>query len=304
MEQQQTITLKPSQAQDMLERLGFKNVLRPAIVSAVKVTNGKFKEILLKACNSEHNREDNLRYIASCLCLSTKRAIDFFIKHQISFNHDQLVAIGIREGMEIRDLMQKFESTGDSALLNAVNAAFHRKEMPLPGKPTQPSESTESASFTGNEKEKSREDYRSIHFYGKDTALCFSASMTRGGNHTINIDAAKLSAGGNRNFDWKNAVHFQFTPKELFSVVSVLMNTKKMAEFKSHGANNDKGFSIERQDGKYYLKLFSKEGGSRAVPVLYDDAVNLAFLVIDQIALEHSTYRKPELLAVVRMVMA
>lgn len=294
--------MRLNEAVEILEKLGFKNVLRPAIVSAEKVSNGQFKKCLVEAYQNPVSRDENLRYIGSCLCLCTKRATDLLREVGIAVNYDQLVAIGLKQGLELRSVMVEYQKTGSVEKLNEIKMAFQATTPVQQAQVQGAHQENQDQQYSGNEQE-GKTEYRSIHFYGKDTALCFSASKTRGGANTINIDAAKLNGGGGRNFDWKNAVHFQFTPRELYSVVSVFMKIRNSVEFKSHGANNDKGFSIERQDGKFYLKLFSKEGGSRAVPVMVDDAVNLAILVIDQIAAENPDYRKPDLLSVIKMVM-
>lgn len=305
----------------LLDRVGFKNILKPAVVSARKMTGDRFKKALLDVATKEEGREANQRYLASCLCLSTNQAIKFLTNHNIQFNHDLLVKLGIEQGNEIRNLMKQFDSTGDVDFLNEIRNRF---DGLMPQQKAQQSSQPNSApqnnqlpsnaqndvneGYSGNENlepksQQNGEKYRSLHFFGKDTALCFNDSRSKSGNiPTINIDAAKLLPGGNRNFDWKNAVHFQFTRNELIGVLSVLTHMRNKVEYKSHGQKNDKGFSIEKQEGKFYLNLFSKEGGARGVPISLEDAVQLAVMVIDRLGENFPAYEKPEFLTVMRLV--
>jgi hypothetical protein len=305
----------------LLEKVGFKNILKPAVVSARKMTGDRFKQALIDLVTKEQGRDENLRYLASCLCLSTNQAIKFLTNHNIQFNHDLLVKLGIEQGNEIRNLMKQFDTTGDVNFLNEIRNRFdgvhpqptqqHDRQSNLaPKSNNMPSNEQYDVndSYTGNENtepktQQNGEKYRSLHFFGKDTALCFNDSRSKSGNiPTINIDAAKVAPGGNRNFDWKNAVHFQFTRNELIGVLSVLTHMRNKVEYKSHGQKNDKGFSIEKQEGKFYLNLFSKEGGARGVPITLEDAVQLALMLIDRLGESFPSYEKPEFLTVMRLV--
>jgi hypothetical protein len=291
-----------------VHRLGFKDIQKAAIVAAGKVDQDKFKGSLINAINN--NDEVAKNYVIKSLCLCTKPVIDVLNALNIPINYDILVRKGIEKGKYLRDQIAVANDPTNPDKSKAYQFVLEEiagkvQNIRPDGLSTQ-NQSDEPAAHDIEREEPAQTapnaKYISIHYYGKDVALCFSASQTKTGNkHTINLDAAKREG---EDFNWKQAIHFQFTVRELNGLLAVLTNTLNAVEFKSHGVKNDKGFSIERQEGKFYLKLFSKEGGSRGVPIGYQDAVDLTYLVIDQIAKEHPGYQKPEIVALTRVVMS
>jgi hypothetical protein len=124
-------------------------------------------------------------------------------------------------------------------------------------------------------------DYLSVHVYGGKAALCFNADTTRGGVPTVALDAA---AGANRQYDWAGKVRLQLTRQELPIVAAVLLGYRQACEFKSHGANKDKGFSMERQDrGRVFVRVFAREQGVKAVPIEVGDAFYVGGLFLRQL---------------------
>ena len=92
------------------------------------------------------------------------------------------------------------------------------------------------------------------------------ADLTRNEVHTIALDAA--TATGPKQYNWGKKVRLQLTRSELPIVTAVLLGVMKRCEFKNHGQDNSKGFSMERQDGgKVFIKVFAKDEGVKAVPV-------------------------------------
>ncbi|ELQ8318124.1 hypothetical protein R2571_007047 [Pseudomonas aeruginosa] len=121
-----------------------------------------------------------------------------------------------------------------------------------------------------------------FHVYGGRAALCFEEDTTRGGVPTVALDAA-LSVG-TRTYDWKKKVRIQMTRAELPVVAAVLLGKRKSCEFKSHGEDKSKGFSMERQDGgKVFVKVFEKGQGVKAVPIEAPDVFYVASIFMLQI---------------------
>lgn len=126
------------------------------------------------------------------------------------------------------------------------------------------------------------EDRKSVHVYGGKAALCFEADITKGGVPTIALDAASSTAP--RQYDWSRKVRLQMTRHELPVVAAVLLGVMPSCEFKNHGQDNSKGFSIERQQGgKVYIKVFAKNEGVRGVPVMAADVFYVTSLLLRQI---------------------
>lgn len=126
------------------------------------------------------------------------------------------------------------------------------------------------------------EDRASFHVYGGKAALCFEADETKQGVPTIALDAA--SSTGPRAYDWNGKIRLQLTRAELPVVAAVLLGVMTKCEFKNHGQDNSKGFSIERQEGgKVFIKVMAKDQGVKAVPVGPADVFYIASLVMRQL---------------------
>ena len=126
------------------------------------------------------------------------------------------------------------------------------------------------------------EDRMSVHVYGGKAALCFEADMTKAEVPTVALDAALSS--GVRQYDWGNKIRLQMTRGELPVVAAVLIGALQKCEFKNHGADNSKGFSMERQQGgKVFIKVFAKDAPLRTVPVMAPDVFYVASLVLRQL---------------------
>lgn len=121
-----------------------------------------------------------------------------------------------------------------------------------------------------------------FHVYGGKAALCFEEDTTRGGVPTIALDAA-ISVGP-KTYDWKKKVRIQMTRAELPVVAAVLLGKRQSCEFKSHGEDKSKGFSMERQaGGKIFVKVFEKGQGVKAVPIEAPDVFYVASIFLLQI---------------------
>lgn len=136
----------------------------------------------------------------------------------------------------------------------------------------------------GEEKPDSSEgkNWESFHVYGAKAALCFSSDITKGETHTIALEAA--SSIGPKSYDWQGKIRIQITKSELPVVAAVLMGIRNECEFKNHGKNNDKGFSMKRQEGgKIFVSVFAKGQPAKAVPIFQPDMMWATGLVVQQL---------------------
>lgn len=146
-------------------------------------------------------------------------------------------------------------------------------QAPSPGKP-----STVNPPPASEDAEKK---YFQVHVYGKAAAACFSADTKRNSTtQTIRIEAAE--SNGTRVYDWENKIAVQLSVKELPLLLGVLMNWLPAYKAEGHGEKNDKGFSIERQEGKFFLSMFAKGQKARAVPIPPGDAYCITSLLLRQ----------------------
>lgn len=121
-----------------------------------------------------------------------------------------------------------------------------------------------------------------FHVYGNKAALCFEEDVTRGGVPTIALDAAPSDAP--RSYKWGSKTRIQMTRAELPVVASVLLGTRTRCEFKAHGQDKTKGFSLERQaGGKVFVRVFEKDQPVKAVPIEAADVFYVASLFMLQI---------------------
>lgn len=148
-----------------------------------------------------------------------------------------------------------------------------------------------------NEEEANEREYISHHIYGGSAAVCFSADTTRGGVHTVRIEAA-AKAGG--SFDWGKKVAIQLSKRELPLVLATLLLWLPKFEGKGHGENNEKWFTLEKQAGKHYLSVRSKDKPSLNVPILPGDGYALTTLLIRQMLANDPFLSSDVILAIVR----
>jgi len=123
----------------------------------------------------------------------------------------------------------------------------------------------------------------SLHVYGGKAALTFESDITRGGEETVAIDAA--SSQGPRQYDWANKIRLQLTARELPIVTAVLLGMLPECEFKNHGPNNDKGFSLQRQLDKngHFMRVFAADAPVRAVPIDAADSYRVTGIFMKQL---------------------
>ena len=125
--------------------------------------------------------------------------------------------------------------------------------------------------------------FLSYHTYGGKAALSWEADMTRKGDlATVAIDAAMAVA--ERQYDWQNKLRIQITQSELPVVAAVFLGVLPGCEYGQHGADNTKGFSLQRQQGgRIFARVFAKDEPLRAVPIEAFDSFRVASLFIRQI---------------------
>lgn len=142
------------------------------------------------------------------------------------------------------------------------------------------------------------EDRQSCHVYARNNAaLCFDADVAKSGFKTIAIDGAK--AKGN-HFDWPNKIRLQLTKGEVPEVLAVLLGHSMFCEFKNHGPSNNKGFSMERQGEKVYVKMFEKGKPLIGVPVHPQDLFYVFSLIMKRVLDENPWLDATSVLGMIR----
>ncbi|MDN0082333.1 hypothetical protein QU487_06150 [Crenobacter sp. SG2305] len=122
----------------------------------------------------------------------------------------------------------------------------------------------------------------SYHCYGGKGAVCFQVSppSQERPEWGMHLDAAVKSGNG---YAWGEKINIRFNPAEMPMFLAVLLGFRSRFEGNAHGPKNDKGFSIERQEGKFFVRV-SMTGKQVSVPVTFGDAWWVAALMYSTLA--------------------
>lgn len=204
----------------------------------------------------------------------------------------QRAALATDEGDKAKQMLQSIfagkkpaPETGKPASEVPAQAAAHAEPAPPPSAPPAPVQKQAAlppdSSPAASENEDAEKKWFQVHVYGGKAAACFSADTKRNSNtQTVRIETAE--SVGTRSYAWDNKIAVQLSVKELPLVLGVLMGWLPAYKAEGHGENNDKGFSIERQEGKFFLSMFAKGQKARALPVPPGDAYCITSLLLRQ----------------------
>lgn len=128
---------------------------------------------------------------------------------------------------------------------------------------------------------------RSKHCYAGKAALCWEIGTTKSGEPTVFLQACP--AVSEKVYNWKAKITVQLSIEEMRQILMVILHYQKNFKATAHGQNNDKGFEVEDQGAKLFVKVFQakdkdgKGGGMFAVPVTTGDAFVVADVLIEQL---------------------
>lgn len=136
---------------------------------------------------------------------------------------------------------------------------------------------------TGRAGRNDEREFISHHVYGGKAALCWDVDQTKNGDPTIRLEAAR--SVGERKFDWASKITIQLTRDELPCVAAVFLGILGSTEGRNHGVGDQqgKGFEIQHQGNKLFVKVFAPNQSPCAVPVSPEDAFTVASLLVRQI---------------------
>lgn len=230
---------------------------------------------------------------ANLLSLGYDMALEDRVSKAVAYGPDfvttvQLAAQATDEGDKAKRMLQsmlagspqpkpaarptKGPSAANPPMANQAPAA------PAPRASTPENPASANPSAASNEAEKK---FFQVHVYGGKAAACFSADTKRNSiTQTVRIETAECTAA--RVYAWDNKIALQLSVKELPLVLGVLMGWLPAYKAEGHGENNDKGFTIERQEGKFFLSMFAKGQKARALPIPPGDAYCITSLLLRQ----------------------
>ncbi len=165
--------------------------------------------------------------------------------------------------------------------------------------PTTPLNETRSDLKREAERDFSNRDV--VRVYGAKAALTFEEDVTQGGFHTVALDAA--IALKPREYNWSQKTRIQLTRQELPTVIAVIAGIVPQAEYANHGADKNKGFSLEDQGDKVFVKVFAPEG-VKAIPIAPEDSFAVLALMMRQLAKNHPGMTTADLFTVLQPTLA
>ena len=132
-----------------------------------------------------------------------------------------------------------------------------------------------------------------IHVYGARAAVEFRPDVNRANFPTVVIDAA--DAVGERRYDWAHKLCVQLTPRELPAVAAVLTGLLPSCEFKHHGPEKNKGFSLTRQERDIAVRVFQggEDKSMKIVPMPLEEAFYVSCLVLRQLRRAYGGFDGP-----------
>lgn len=151
-------------------------------------------------------------------------------------------------------------------------ATHSQKPSPQPEVREQSQQSNSDSNFA---------DRLKMRVFSTKHALSITNSTTRGGWETVMIESAPKLSEESKQYNWSEKTSIQVTKQELPYFIMVMLGLTKDCKFDSHGAANDKGFQIERQDRGVFFKTFAKSK-LHPVQVPYEDAVMIGHLALSQ----------------------
>lgn len=144
----------------------------------------------------------------------------------------------------------------------------------------------------------------SVHVYGTSAALAFETDCTKKGVHTVSIDAALSDPATPKRYTWDtDKIRIQITRAELPAVAAVLFGKRRKCEFMHHGEDKNKGFSMENQGGRIFVKVFSAQRKLRAVPIDLNEVFYISSLFMHQL-IKSNPWLTPDNIIASLMVLA
>lgn len=260
-----------------------------------------FSNALRIAVNKEDGCESSLEYVKAAVVTTSPWMREGLKKLDIvACNPEMLAEIAKQEGATFWKAVKNATEGGSDSKIAAeyvrrtissltitqnqppAQAAQEKTSACVEDEPPHYEENHEPHEMQSREQGGAPREFKSVHTYGGKSALCFSASTTRGDDvqHTVNIDGAMSS--GVRVYDWKNKVIFQLTVPEIPLVIGVLHGFIDKLELKGHGRENEKALVIENQGDKYFISLLCKGESPRGVPVPAKDIYSIITLLLRQ----------------------
>ena len=262
----------------------------------------KFKIAIASIINNDENQEKNRAYVAAILGALSKEIADNLSEMGILVPSPQtLIAIAINESTAFYKNVRIAKTGGKEGEIarEYVLRTIAVTDTPEIGNRTECDVSRrQSAHMHGSSQNESQQpeeryeeaqqrEYASTSVYGGSAAICFAADRARNeGSHTIRIEGALCKEGKQRDFDWKNKVSIQLTVQELTALLAVLMGWMPNLPSnvaKGHGAANDKWFTIEQQNEKFFMSILKKGETPRGVPIHAVELLPIISLITRQL---------------------
>lgn len=139
-----------------------------------------------------------------------------------------------------------------------------------------------------------------LKIYARSSALTIEPQVNAAGDvATVGFEAARKNTMG-KTYDWANKIAVQLTARELPTVLAVLMGYKNDCEFRFHGHNRNKSYSLRSHPVGVGVTLSAAQSGSITVPIEPADLFALSTLIVQRMQLNHKTLSTDSLLDILK----
>lgn len=98
--------------------------------------------------------------------------------------------------------------------------------------------------------------FEGFHIYGASAALKIEADRNAQHFPTVAVEAAHGSPG--KAYAWDRKIRFQFTERELPTLLATLLGQRELGEFLYHGKNRDKALQIKLTPRGTVLRMIGR----------------------------------------------
>lgn len=124
--------------------------------------------------------------------------------------------------------------------------------------------------------------FKNIKSHGKKSAVEIAPDVTASGWHTLRLESALKHIEGN-TYDWEKKVSIQITKTELPVVIGTLLGFYRECEYKNHGDDTDKWFSLCNQGKNFFFRVGLTKGKMlMPTPVPFVEAHLMGMLGLSQ----------------------
>ena len=142
--------------------------------------------------------------------------------------------------------------------------------------------------------------HQQLKIYAASAALTIETQKNAAETYaTLGIEAARRIKGS-KTYDWSTKLMIQVTERELPTLLAVLLGYQTCCQFKYHGVDKNKSYTLQSLRLGRLFTLSSAEHGKISVPVNPTDSFSLSCLAMNQLQRNHGGLSSDVLLTLLK----